>query len=144
MGRELDAGEVDSALQFGAAWIEVLQQQWQQLMTTAVWGNVGMTSIGAAPRLRKRALELGERLRSLTAPRAWIPHPRERLKSALAAALAVQETLQSLEALMPDLSPAGDAGHLRAAVAALRTTLEAELNARTAVWARMLDSQVGD
>jgi hypothetical protein len=144
MGRELDAGEVDAALQFATAWVETLQLQWQQLIATAVWGDVAMASIGAAPRLRKRALELGERLRSLTAPRAWIPHPRERLKSALAAALAVQETLQSLDALLPELSPAGDAAGLRAAVEALRATVEAELPARTAAWARMLDSQVGD
>ncbi len=144
MGSELDAREVDAALQFAPAWIEALQLQWQQLIAAAVWGDMRMASIGTAPRLRKRVLELGERLRSLTAPRAWIPHPRERLKSALAAALTVRETLDALDALMPDLSPTGDADRLRATVATLRATVEPELTARTAGWARMLDSQVGD
>lgn len=143
MGRELDAVKVGAALQFGADWIEALQVQWLQLIAITVWGDVGMARIGSAPRLRKRALELGERLRSLTVSRVWIPHPREQLKSALAAALAVQETLDALDALLPELSPTPDANRLRTALAALRATVDAALPQRAAVWARLLDSQVG-
>lgn len=143
MDRELDAAEVEAALQFDADWIDALQAQWLQLIAATVWGDLNMTRIGSAPRLRKRALELGERLRSLTHSRAWIPHPRERLKSALAAALAVQETLDALDALLPLLSPTPDSGRLRAQLETLRATVDAALPPRVAAWARLLDSQLG-
>jgi len=143
MSSEIDAVQADAALQFDAAWMHALQSQWQALMTVAVWDDVAMTRLGSAPRLRKRVLELGERLRSLTASRAWIPHPRERLKSALAAALAVRETLDGLDALLPELAAGTGADRLRAALEVLRETVKSELPGRETAWARLLDAQVG-
>lgn len=139
----IDAVQADAALQFDAMWMHALQAQWQALMAIAVWDDVAMSRLGSAPRLRKRVLELGERLRSLTATRAWIPHPRERLKSALAAALAVRETLDALDALLPELAPGAGADRLRAALEALRATVTGVLPGREAAWARLLDAQVG-
>ncbi len=143
MGGDIDAIEADAALQFNATWTAALQAQWLELTAVAVWDDVAMSRLGSAPRLRKRVLELGERLRSLTASRTWIPHPRERLKSALAAALAVRETLGMLDGLMPELAPGAGADRLRAALAALQATVMAELPQRETVWAGLLDAQVG-
>lgn len=143
MGGDIDAVQADAALQLDAAWTAALQAQWLSLMAVAVWDDVAMTRLGSAPRLRKRVLELGERLRSLSASRAWIPHPRERIKSALAAALAVRETLAALGDLMPELAPGAGADRLRAALAALQATVMTELPRRETVWAGLLDAQVG-
>jgi hypothetical protein len=143
MGGDIDAFQADAALQFDAAWTDALQAQWLALMAIAVWDDVALSRLGSAPRLRKRVLELGERLRSLSASRAWIPHPRERLKSALAAALAVRETLQALDGLVPELAPGAGADRLRDALAALQVTAMTELPRRETVWAGLLDAQIG-
>lgn len=144
MTHVFDAEQVDAALEFGQAWIAELQQQWQELMAIAVWGGVESDRLGVAPRLRKRLLELGERLKSLVASRGWIPHPRERLKSALAATLALRETLAAVAGALSELRPGADAARLTAAYQALQRTLEPELQAREAAWARLLDAQVSD
>lgn len=143
MTHDLDPAAVAASLQFDPAWVTGLRAQWQALMATAVWDEVTIARLGAAPRLRKRVLELGERLRSLTASRDWIPHPRERLKSALAAALAVRETLGALDALLPAVNPGPDADRLRRGFDELRASALGELEGREAMWAGLLDAQVG-
>ncbi len=52
------------------------------LMEEAVWAEIRGARPGIGGRVRKRVLEAGERLRSLTASCDWIPRPRERLKNA--------------------------------------------------------------
>jgi hypothetical protein len=143
MDGDIDAARAAAALRFDAAWTAALRAQWLALMAVAVWDDVAMNRLGSAPRLRKRVLELGERLRSLTASRTWIPHPREQLKSALAAALALRETLAAVDALLPELAPGAGADRLRAALAALQVTVLAELPQRETAWAGLLDAQVG-
>lgn len=144
MPHVFDAEQVDAALEFERARVAEMQQQWQELIAIAVWDGVESDRLGVAPRLRKRLLELGERLKSLVAARGWIPHPRERLKSALAAALALRETLAAVAAALPELRPGTEAARLAAAYQALQRTLEPELQAREAAWARLLDAQVSD
>jgi hypothetical protein len=89
-------------------------------------------------------LELGERLKSLVADRGWIPHPRERLKSALAAAAGVRETLSAAENLLAGLAPGPGAERLRDKLEVLRQLVDGTLSARENSWARLLDAQVGD
>ena len=144
MARELDAAQAGAALEFDPAWVAALQAQWRELIEVAVWGDFNMTRLGAAPRLRRRLLELGERLKSLTASRAWIPHPRERLKSALAAALGVREALAALDGILAELAPGTDAARLGTALQTLRSLIGRELPARENAWARLLDAQAGD
>jgi hypothetical protein len=99
----LEAESVDRALACDARWLQALRHDWLALMELAVWGGLASARLGALPRLRRRMLDLGERLAALGASRDWIPQPRERLKSALATALAVRELLaqcaQGLEEL---------------------------------------------
>ena len=144
MAHELDAAQVDAALAPDPAWVAAIHAQWREMIDIAVWGDIALTQLGAAPRLRKRLLELGERLRSLTASRAWIPHPRERLKSALAAALGVREALDAVSGLLGGLSAGADATRLQAAYDALDVLITRELPVRENAWAHLLDAQIGD
>jgi len=139
-----DAAEVDALLAFDPAWTADLRSNWLQLMDAAVWDDPAMQRLGDAPRLRKRLLELGERLKSLVADRSWIPHPRERLKSALAAAAGVRETLSAAENLLAGLAPGSGAERLRALLGVLRQAVDGTLSARENSWARLLDAQLGD
>ncbi len=144
MGRELDGAQVGAALELDRTWVAALQSQWRDLIDTAVWGDIALARLGSAPRLRKRLLELGERLKSLTASRDWIPHPRERLKSALAAALGVRESLGAVNDLLQELAPGTDATRLQAAHHALCALIARELPSRENAWAQLLDTQIGD
>lgn len=144
MMQGFDPAQVDAALEFDPAWTADLRARWQSMITIAVWNTLDADQLGAAPRLRKRLLESGERMKSLVGSRDWIPHPRERLKSALAAALALRETLSAIDGALTGLRPGTDAARLTAAFLALRTVLENELQKRETVWARMLDAQIAD
>ena len=73
-----------------------VKTQWQELMNIVVWGELKGANVGAVPKLRKRALDLGEKWRSLFNDRTWIPQPRERLKNALGSALALHDAQQLL------------------------------------------------
>jgi len=144
MNHDLDAAQVEAALAPDPAWVAAIHAQWREMIDIAVWGDIALAQLGAAPRLRKRLLELGERLRSLTASRAWIPHPRERLKSALAAALGVREALDAVSGLLGGLSAGEDAARLRAAHEVLSALIKRDLPARENTWAHLLDAQIGD
>lgn len=87
----------EEMLALDAQWIDALRCGWLELIKTTVWSELHGARPGAIGRLRKRALEIGERLRSLAAARDWIPRPRERLKSARACALGMDEGLAALE-----------------------------------------------
>jgi len=135
-----NADTVARALELPREWGERLRAQWSALVDLAVWGELGAAQLGALPRFRKRVLELGEKLAALDAPRAWIPRPREQLKSALAAALAVQETLAQCEQACAQLDRSADREALAARFAALRQALSPTLEARAQGWARLLDA----
>ncbi len=139
----LDADTVEQALELDAAWLGQLRVRWNKLADLAVWGRLDSGQLGALPRLRKRVLDLGEKLAALQASRAWIPRPREQLKSALAAALAAKEALGLCEQACAAVN-----GDQRAALVArladLRHSLVARLDDRCAHWAQLLDSEIGE
>ncbi len=139
----LDADAVDRALACDAGWLAALRRDWLALADLALWGGVQSSKLGALPRLRKRIMELGERLASLGAPRGWIPQPRERLKSALATAIAARELLEQCAQALGELE--GGAAHdaLAAALQDLSRRARAPLDEYAACWAALLDSQLG-
>lgn len=139
----LDAERVRRALELEDEWLAELRARWNALADVAVWGRLESAELGALPRLRRRMLELGEKLAALHASRAWIPRPREQLKSALAAALAAKEAQVRCEDASAALAGAGRAA-LDACLAALRRALEARIDAHAARWAKLLDAQSGD
>lgn len=139
----LDPEEVDRALALDAAWAGRLRTLWLDLARVAVFGDLRGPHVGALPRLRKQVLDAGERLRAVLADRAWIPQPRERLKNALASALALRESLDALEPAARELDGA-DAAALRVALAGLRAAALDEIAPRANEWATLLDRRARD
>lgn len=135
----MDARAADNALALDAQWIDALRRAWLSLMEAVVWADIRGTRPGLIGRVRKRALELGERLRSLTASRDWIPKPRERLKNALASALAVEEALAATAQEARELQ-GPDAARLERALAQLQRILEERLPELKTRWATLLDT----
>lgn len=142
MSAGFDAAQVDAALALDPAWVAELRALWLALIDAAVWDDPVLPRLGDAPRLRRRLLELGERLHSLAADRAWIPHPRERLKNALAAALGLRETMAAVKTLFAGAAPDAAARALREAFDALCTRIDCQLPVLENAWAQLLDAQL--
>ena len=109
----LDPDEVTRALRLDPAWAARLRGQWLNLMELAVFGDLKSRRLGALPRLRKKALDCGAKLRSMLGDRNWIPQPREQLKRALASALALEQALDELETGARELENGADLGAYR-------------------------------
>lgn len=139
----LDAADVDRALALDPAWAARLRALWLALAAAAVFGVLRGPHVGALPRVRKQVLDAGERLRALFADRAWIPRPRERLKNALASALALREALDALETAAQEVK-GDDAAAFRAALADLRAATLDETARRANQWAALLDRRASD
>lgn len=136
----MDNETVKQALVIDAGWTHLARQAWLAAMEFAVWGDVKASRLGVTTRVRKRLLEVGERLKSLSADRTWIPHPREQLKNALASALALRDSLDELERAVEGLDGGADLDAFIAALDRLRDVAGqiAPLETR---WAQLLDSQ---
>jgi hypothetical protein len=137
----MDERAVEAALSLDAAWVGRLRAAWLHLIDLATWGDVRCARLGASGRLRKRVLETGERLKSLAGPRDWIPHPRERVKSALAAALNLRESLAALAQAAREAEAGADAAAFAGAVADLQRAVDARLGTLETLWAELLDGQ---
>jgi hypothetical protein len=135
----LDSSEVARALALDPDWAAELRSQWSRLIGIAVFGDLRSQRLGALPRLRKKALDCGEKVRSMLATRDWIPRPREQLKNALASALALEQSLADLEASAAELESGTDLEAYRAAISELATTAREQLRARSNEWASLLD-----
>lgn len=133
--------KTDDAMQlFDDAEREALRGDWLRLIEATVWGDLQTARLGALPRLRKRVLELGERLAAVDAPRSWIPQPRERLKSALATALAARESLAQCARALDDLEPDATRDALRIVLAGIERRCAPRIEAATERWARQLEA----
>lgn len=139
----MDSEAVKQALTLAPAWARQARQAWLGLMDLAVWGDLGSARLGAVGRVRKRVLEVGEKLKSLAGDRDWIPHPREQLKNALASALHLRDSLDELARLAGDLDRGADLEALRSGLAELRRLVQ-ELAPLEQRWAQLLDSQYRD
>jgi hypothetical protein len=134
----LDPAEVERSLGLPPEGIARRRSLWLELASLATFGELRLPEVGAAPRLRKRVLDAGERLRAVAADRRWIPQPREQLKSALAAALGASEALDQLAAAAAALD-GPDRDRFAATLAALRTAFVDEITPRANEWAKLLD-----
>ncbi|NOT16641.1 MAG: hypothetical protein HOP20_01070 [Sulfuriferula sp.] len=137
----MDANEVSAAVTIDPAWSAQLRDNWLNLMALAVMGEVKSTRMGATSRMRKRLLELGEKLRSLIADRAWIPHPREQVKNALGSAYSLKDALLQFERAAQDADGGADYAEFAEGVLALHQCLLAHLPDLENRWAGLLDSQ---
>jgi hypothetical protein len=135
----MDARAADKALALDGEWVDALRHAWLSLMEAAVWADIRGARPGLTGRVRKHALEVGERLRSLTAGRDWIPKPRERLKSALASALSAEEALAAITREARELQ-GPDAARLARMLAQLQRILGERLPELKTRWATLLDT----
>ena len=135
----LDTKDVAQALALDPAWAAKLREQWLQVISLAMFGNLKSQRLGALPRLRKKVLDCGEKLRAMLADRDWIPRPREQLKNALASALALEQALGDLEAGAQELEGGTDLATYRDLVSELSATARDELRVRSNEWASLLD-----
>ncbi len=136
----MDERAVAEALALDAQWVDELRRGWLALIEVAVWGDIHGLHPGGSGRIRRRVVEAGERLRSLTASRDWIPRPREQLKNALASALSVEEALAALAHDARNLQGA-DVTRVEQALAQLHALLAQRLPDLKDRWAALLESR---
>jgi hypothetical protein len=134
----MQAHEIDRALILDSRWCEDLRGLWLDLIREAMFEQLAGTRLGALPRVRRRAFELGEKIASLLASRAWIPHPREQLKSALACALELRDSLAQLDAAIAEITPSAQRDTVRVRLSALAMHINAQLPQLEQSWARSL------
>lgn len=115
-----------------------VQTDWLALMQVLVFGELKSKSVGALPKARKRALDLGEKWRSLFAPRDWIPKPREQLKNALGSALALRDALNNLERAVQDIEGGEDFTALSDIIIRMHRLATGPLAERENAWATAL------
>lgn len=140
----MDKAAVRQAVTLDPAWVTELRVQWTALMEIAVWGEVKSSRMGAATRMRKRLLDVGEKLRSLAADRDWIPHPREQVKNALGSAFSLKDALLQFERAAQDMDGGNDCAVFGARAVQLRQSLLTRLPELENTWAALLDSQYLD
>lgn len=115
-----------------------VQTDWLTLMQVLVFGDLKSKNVGALPKARKRALELGEKWRSLFAPRDWIPKPREQLKNALGSALALRDALNNFERAAQDIEGGKDFSALSDIIIRMHRLATGPLAERENAWATAL------
>jgi hypothetical protein len=135
----MDNDTVRRSVTVDPRWVRAARAAWLEVMDLCVFGDVKSSRLGAMTRLRKRALEAGERLRSLSGSRDWIPHSREQLKNALAGALSLRESLQALRAAQRDADGGSECGQLAQRIGRLEALAE-ELAPMENAWANLLDA----
>ena len=136
---DLDPQEVQASMAFDNDQIAALRARWSRLMELAVFGDLKAGEIGALPKLRKRLLDYGEKIRSLFNDRSWIPQPREQVKSVLTASLDVRDKLQAAEKEVDLLKGGADLDAFRAEFDGLRDELVALMEEREARWKDLLN-----
>jgi len=135
----LDSNDVDAALAAIPPALEPLKADWLRLMELAVWGDLASGRLGATGRLRKRLLEVGEGLAGLARPRDWIPHPRERLKSALGASIKLRDQLELLRRAAQAIDRGADQARLQTELALFANQIEETLAPLERRLAELLD-----
>lgn len=140
----MDAVEVKEAVTIDAVWLAEIQAQWLALMGLCVFGDIKSSRLGAMTKMRKRLLEVGERLRSLGADRAWIPQPREQVKNALGSSFNLKDSLLQFERSAADVDGGTEKPAFDAATVRLHTVLLERLQVLENRWAQLLDSPYED
>ncbi|MFP4560744.1 MAG: hypothetical protein ACLFRB_08510 [Thiohalorhabdus sp.] len=139
MEARLDPREVQQSMAFDPDQVADFRRRWSLLMELAVWGDLKAAEIGALPKLRKRMLEYGEKIRSLFNDRSWIPQPRDQIKSVLTASLDVRDKLQAVEKETEVLTGGSDLERFNAEFDRLRTDLVALMEHHEALWKDLLN-----
>ena len=139
-----DPARVSASFDFDRDVLAALRRDWLELLDLAVFGDVRSSKIGAVDRLRKRLLESGESLRSLTNDRGWIPHPREQIKGAMGASVKLRDVLLGLERAAQSVDGGRDFARFEQKLLGFRHALLQLLERHETQWATLLEEQYGD
>ncbi len=140
----MDVEAILQAVTINRAWRDEIAAEWLALMDLAVWGEVKSSRLGAMNRVRRRVLEVGEKLHSLCAAREWIPHPREQLKNALGSSFSLKDSMAQLTKSAEDADGGADGQRFAEQLARLKCVIESQLPALENRWAEWLDTQYVD
>ncbi len=138
---QFDEREVKSWVQPTPEQLCHWRMHWNSLMDMALWEDLKSTQLGAMGKFRKRVLDLGEKIRSYTADRGWIPHPREQIKNCLSSGLQLRESLDKVQESIALLDGGGALVPLRSLWDTLAGELQADLRQREQALVAMLDRQ---
>ncbi len=123
-----------------AGLIATARAQWVMLMDLAVWGDLKSEQLGLLGKLRKRILDLGERLKSLDGDRAWIPKRRERIKNLLGSCLSARDALLQAERVAQGVTGGRDIEKLSEVFVALHKLITSDLQGHENAWAETLQA----
>ena len=140
----MDIEAVKDALVLDREWQAELRQGWLTLMDICVWGDLKSSRLGVLTKVRKRLLEVGERLRSLLAARDWIPHPREQIKNALASSYNLKDALLQFERNAQEIDSGADLDRFNELSVRLHVLIVQPLEQHEARWATLLNMQYDD
>ena len=140
----MDIDEVKRAVTLDPVWINEVRGTWLALMELSVWGDVKSSRLGAMSKLRKKVLDVGEKLKSLAADRAWIPHPREQVKNALGSSFNLKDSLLQLERSAQDVDGGSELATFNALLIELHGLIVQPLVPLENQWATLLNSQYQD
>lgn len=140
----MDISAVNDALVLDTDWRVELRQSWLNLMDVCVWGDLKSSRLGVLTKVRKRLLEVGERLRSLLASRDWIPHPREQIKNALASSYNLKDALLQFERNAQDIDSGSDLERFNELSVRFHILIVEPLEQYEARWATLLNMQYDD
>ena len=139
-----DPDRVSASFAFDRDKLSVLRREWLALLDLAVFGDIRSSKIGAVDRLRKRLLESGESLRSLTNDRSWIPQPREQIKGAMGASVKLRDVLLGLERAAQSVDSGKDFVHFERTLLDFRRELLQLVEHHEILWATLLEEQYDD
>ena len=120
------------------------REAWLALMDLCLWGELRSTQIGTLSRLRKRVLDLGEKLRSYVGDRQWIPHPRERIKNCLSSGLQLREALGKVTESLEQLDGGADLAQLQTMWDTFSSSLLDDLGPREEALVALLNQQYAE
>lgn len=139
-----DPDRVSASFDFDRDSVAALRRDWLALLDLAVFGDVRSSKLGAVDRLRKRLLESGEGLRSLTNDRSWIPQPREQIKGAMGASVKLRDVLLGLERAAQSVDGGGDFARFEETLLRFRHELLRLVEHHETLWAMLLEEQYGE
>lgn len=138
---EFDLVAVEAAVSVDKMLRDNWRRNWSTLMDIAVWGDLRSHQIGLTGKLRKRVLELGERLRSYVSDRSWIPHPREQIKNALSTSLQTRESIEKVREIVVQFDAGTDLGALQSLWESLSAALMSDVLEREGLLVQLLNQQ---
>lgn len=131
--------EVRTLVSLPPEWRERVRQLWLELMSVSVFGDLKAPEVGAVMKMRKRALDLGEKWRSVFNSRDWIPQPREQIKNALASAANLRDSLLMLERAAATINGGENYREFTDLMITLHREVVDHLRERENEWAKALD-----